>query len=71
MEYTAIVKKMGNGYYFAQCEQLPSAMTQGKTIDEAKENLRDAISLVLEDEKADFQKLHFGLGFSRRKVAVA
>ena len=71
MEYTAIIKKMGNGHYFAQCEQLPSAMTQGKTTDEAKENLKDAIGLLLEDEKADFQKLHFGLSFARRKAVVA
>ena len=35
MEYTAIIKKMSNGWYFAQCEQLPGAMTQGKTIEEA------------------------------------
>ena len=70
MEYTAIVKKMENGYYFAQCEQLPAAMTQGKTIDEAKENLRDAIGLLLEDEKADFQRQRSGLRFLRRKVAV-
>ena len=70
MEYTAIVKKMENGYYFAQCEQLPAAMTQGKTIDEAKENLRDAIGLLLEDEKADFQRQHSGHRFLRRKVAV-
>jgi len=56
MEYTAIIKKMENGWYFAQCEQLPGAMTQGKTIEEAKENLKDAILLLLEDEKIDFQQ---------------
>ena len=55
MKYTAIIKKMGNGWYFAQCEQLPGAMTQGKTIEEAKENLKDAILLLIEDEKEDFR----------------
>ncbi len=50
MEYTAIIKKMDNGCYFAQCEQFPAAVTQGKTIDEAKENLKDAINLLLEDD---------------------
>ena len=71
MEYTATIKKMENGYYFAQCEQLPAAMTQGKTVDEANENLKDAISLLLEDEKADSQKYHLGHRLLRRKVAVA
>lgn len=70
MNYTAIIKKMDNGYYFAQCEQLPAAMTQGETIEEAKENLKDAISLLLEDEKVDFQKQRLGFRFLRRKVAV-
>jgi len=70
MNYTAIIKKMDNGHYFAQCEQLPSAMTQGETIEQAKENLKDAISLLLEDEKADFQKQRLGSRFLRRKVAV-
>ncbi|MCL2414513.1 MAG: type II toxin-antitoxin system HicB family antitoxin [Bacteroidales bacterium] len=61
---------MENGYYFAQCEQLPAAMTQGETIEEAKENLKEAINLLLEDEKADFQKQRLGTRFLRRKVAV-
>jgi len=70
MEYTAIIKKMSNGWYFAQCEQLPGAMTQGKTIEEAKENLKDAILLLLEDEKEDFQKGLHGVKFMRRKIAI-
>jgi len=40
MEYTAIIKKMSNGWYFAQCEQVPNAITQGETIEEALENLQ-------------------------------
>ena len=51
MKYTVIIKRMENGWYFAQCEQLPGAMTQGRTIEEAKENLKDAILLLLEDEE--------------------
>ena len=70
MDYTAIIKKMDNGCYFAQCEQLPAAMTQGQTIDEAKENLKDAINLLLEDEKADFQRRQLGFRVMRRKVAT-
>jgi predicted RNase H-like HicB family nuclease len=70
MEYTAIFKKQSNGWYFAQCEQVPGAMTQGRTIEEAKENLKEAIALILEDEKEDFRKEHKGLRFIRRKIAV-
>ncbi|MCL2073889.1 MAG: type II toxin-antitoxin system HicB family antitoxin [Marinilabiliaceae bacterium] len=51
MEYTPIIKLMSNGWYFAQCEQVPGAMTQGETVEEALENLQEAIQLVLEAER--------------------
>ena len=51
MEYTPITKLMSNGWYFAQCEQVPGAMTQGRTVEEALENLKEAIQLVLEAER--------------------
>ena len=37
--------------FFAQCEQVPGAMTQGETIEEAVENLKEAIQLVVEAER--------------------
>ena len=30
-----------------QCEQVPEAMTQGRTIEEVRENLKEAITLIL------------------------
>jgi len=51
MKYTAIIEKTANGWYIAQCEQVPGALTQGKTLEEVQENLKEAISLVLESEK--------------------
>jgi len=56
MEYTAIVKEIEDGWYMAQCEQIDGALTQGRTIEEAKENLKDAICLLLEDEMEDFRR---------------
>ena len=46
-------------------------MTQGRTIEEAKENLKDAINLMLEDERDDFRKAHQEEKFIRRKVVMA
>ena len=71
MDYTASLKKMENGWFMAQCEQLPAAITQGSTIDEALENLKDAIKLVLESEKEDFVKRNRRQRFLRRKIAMA
>jgi len=70
MEYTAIFKKQSDGTYFAQCEQMPGAMTQGKTIIEATENLKDAIRLMLIDEMEDFRKSLAKEKVIRRKLAV-
>ena len=56
MEYVAVVREIEDGWYMAQCEQIQGALTQGQTIEEAKENLKDAIYLLLEDEMEDFKK---------------
>ena len=51
MKYTAIIEKMTDGWYVAHCAQVPNAHTQGRTIDEVKENLKEAIELILDCEK--------------------
>lgn len=71
MEYTAIIKEVEDGWYMGQCEQVPGAITQGKTIEEVKENLKEAIALVLESEKEHCQRRYVGERFIRRKIAVS
>jgi predicted RNase H-like HicB family nuclease len=71
LKYTAIVKEVGNGWYMGQCEQVPGAITQGKTRDEVKENLKEAIALVLESQKAHCKRTHLDKKIIRRKTAVA
>ena len=51
-EFTAIVEKDGD-WYIAYCPEVPGANGQGKTIEESKESLAAAISLVLEDRRQD------------------
>ena len=72
MEYTAIIEKTPSGWYIGQCEQVPGAMTQGKTIEEVRENLKEAITLVLEAEKELCLKRYksSGVKFIRRKIAM-
>jgi predicted RNase H-like HicB family nuclease len=51
MELTAVfeeVPRSEGGGYVAYVEELPGAISEGDTLDEARENLRDAISLLLE-----------------------
>ena len=46
-DFTAIYKK-GNKWVTAWIEEIPGVNTQGKTMKEAKENLNEALSLILE-----------------------
>ncbi len=48
---TAVFKKVPEGY-IAFVEELPGANTQGETLDEARENLREAVELVLDANRA-------------------
>jgi predicted RNase H-like HicB family nuclease len=45
--FTAVYRKVPEGYV-AFVEELPGANTQGATLEEARENLREAVVLVLE-----------------------
>ncbi len=47
MQLTAVFIPVPEGY-IAFVEELPGANTQGETLDEARENLREAVELVLE-----------------------
>jgi predicted RNase H-like HicB family nuclease len=47
LELTAVFKKVPEGYV-AFVEELPGANTQGKTLEEARANLDEAVILVLE-----------------------
>jgi predicted RNase H-like HicB family nuclease len=71
MNFTAVITPIEDGWYMGQCEQIPAALTQGRTIEEVKENLKDAINLVLEDDKENFRKAHKGESFIRRKIVMA
>jgi predicted RNase H-like HicB family nuclease len=51
MKLTAIYMKVPEGY-IAFIEELPGANTQGATLEEARENLREAAELMLEANRA-------------------
>jgi predicted RNase H-like HicB family nuclease len=50
-EFTAVFQEAPEGGYVAFVEELPGANTQGDTLDEARENLREAVGLVLESNR--------------------
>ena len=46
-KFTAVFDHEGD-WWIGYVEELPGANTQGRTLDEARENLKEAIHLVLE-----------------------
>lgn len=48
--FTAVFQKCG-GWWAAYVEEVPGVNTQGKTLEEARENLKEALELVLETNR--------------------
>jgi predicted RNase H-like HicB family nuclease len=51
-DFTAIIEKDGD-WYIAYCPEIPGANGQGRSIEECKQNLAAAITLILEDRRED------------------
>jgi predicted RNase H-like HicB family nuclease len=48
MKVTAVYVPVPEGGYSAYVEEIPGAISEGETLDEARENLADALRLLLE-----------------------
>ena len=59
--FTVVLHKEDIGGYSVRCVELPQAISQGETKEEALSNIREAIELVLEhlEQKARAQKGKF------------
>ncbi|MBI5787038.1 MAG: type II toxin-antitoxin system HicB family antitoxin [Candidatus Niyogibacteria bacterium] len=49
-QFTAVYKKQGK-WYLGWVEEIPGVNTQGKSLKETKENLKEALSLTLETNR--------------------
>ena len=51
-EFTAIIEQDGE-WFIAFCPEIPGANGQGRTREEARRNLGEAIVLILDDRRED------------------
>jgi predicted RNase H-like HicB family nuclease len=51
-EFTAVFEQ-DKGWVIAYCPEVPGANGQGRTKDEARDSLAEAIALILEDRRED------------------
>jgi predicted RNase H-like HicB family nuclease len=52
LTFNAVFEDAGDGWVYVHVPELPEVHTQGRDLDEAREMVRDAIELVLEERCA-------------------
>ena len=70
MTLTAVFQKAPEGY-IGFVEELPGANTQGETLDEARENLHEAVALVLDANRTLAEEALVGQDVVREPLLVA
>ncbi len=70
MQFTAVFMQVPEGY-IAFVEELPGANTQGDTLEEARENLREAVELVLEANRELAERSIAGQKVTRELFVMA
>lgn len=68
-QFTAVYKKSGT-WYSGWIEEIPGVNTQGKTLAETKENLKEALMLILETNRFLSKKSHGQSKIIRENMAV-
>lgn len=51
-EFTSVIEQDGE-WFVGYCPEIPGANGQGRTVEECRESLSQAIALILEDRRED------------------
>lgn len=58
LEFKVVIEQDEEGIFIASVPELPGCYTQAKTLDKARERIREVISLILDtDEEAKKEKI--------------
>ena len=68
--FTAVFQKTDK-WWTAFVEELPGANTQGKTIDEARENLKEAVELMLKSNRELSEREFAGKDVIREELKIS
>ncbi len=74
MTLTAVFEEVPpgeGGGFVAYAEELPGAISEGDTLEEARDNLRDAIELLLEANRELAGKRSPGKKITREKIKIS
>ncbi|MBC7264412.1 MAG: type II toxin-antitoxin system HicB family antitoxin [Chloroflexi bacterium] len=68
-KFTAVFEQEGE-WWIGYVEELPGANTQGRTLEEARENLKEAVRLVIEANRELARRETAGKGVVREELMV-
>ena len=71
VKFTAVFESAAEGGYVAYVEEIPGVNTQGETLEEARENLREALELVLEVRRELAEEQQVGRVVIRENIQLA
>jgi predicted RNase H-like HicB family nuclease len=71
MKYTVVLEPQEEGGFTIQCVEIPGAISQGETREEALANIKEAIELVLEVQRKELHKRSATLHCEISQVEVA
>lgn len=68
-EFTVVYERRGR-WYVAYVEEVPGVNTQGRTLKEARENVKEALELVLEANRALAAEAREGAAVRREILTI-
>jgi predicted RNase H-like HicB family nuclease len=68
--FPIIIEQDIEGYYIVECPSFVGCRSYGKTMDEAIENIREAIELCLEDESQEISQENVFVGVRDIELAI-
>jgi len=66
MKYTVVLEPQNEGGFAVQCVEIPGAISQGETREDALANIKEAIELVLEVQR---EALHDRTHATHREIS--
>jgi predicted RNase H-like HicB family nuclease len=68
-KFTAVYEEDGD-WWIAYVEEIPGANTQGRTLEEARENLKEAVELVIQSNRELARQESQGKDVIREELVV-
>ncbi|MBU0763762.1 MAG: type II toxin-antitoxin system HicB family antitoxin [Bacteroidetes bacterium] len=70
LNYTTIIKQGEDGWYIAIVPDIPGCYTQGKTVAEAIDRIKEAIEVCIEADRDEYMKPSKFIGLQQVEVRI-